>query len=73
VWQLPGICSQDFRLLVRFQAPHRESKLTLPSDNAGILGITVSSHKTLIGSGSAGVIKGKGIRIVSGANNIIIQ
>ncbi|KAM0717609.1 hypothetical protein Q7P37_007461 [Cladosporium fusiforme] len=42
-------------------------------DNAGLLGITVNSKKTLIGEGSKGVIKGKGLRIVSGANNIIIQ
>ncbi|KAJ5107330.1 hypothetical protein N7456_004005 [Penicillium angulare] len=42
-------------------------------DNAGILGITVTSDKTLLGSGSAGIIKGKGLRIVSGASNIIIQ
>ncbi|KAJ5325697.1 hypothetical protein N7541_011479 [Penicillium brevicompactum] len=42
-------------------------------DNAGVLGITVKSNKSLIGSGSAGVIKGKGIRIVSGASNIIVQ
>lgn len=42
-------------------------------DKAGELGITVNSHKTLIGSGSSGVIKGKGLRIVSGASNIIIQ
>ncbi|KAB8262513.1 putative pectin lyase A [Aspergillus pseudonomiae] len=42
-------------------------------DNAGILGITVASDKTLLGSGSSGVIKGKGLRIVSGASNIIIQ
>lgn len=43
------------------------------SDNAGILGITVASHKTLIGEGTSGIIKGKGLRIVSGASNIIIQ
>ncbi|KAM0702280.1 hypothetical protein Q7P35_011190 [Cladosporium inversicolor] len=42
-------------------------------DNAGVLGITVASKKTIIGQGSSGVIKGKGLRIVSGANNIIIQ
>lgn len=42
-------------------------------DNAAILGITVNSNKSLLGSGSAGVIKGKGLRIVSGAENIIIQ
>jgi pectin lyase len=43
------------------------------SDNAGVLGITVKSNKSLLGSGSSGVIKGKGLRIVSGASNIIIQ
>ncbi|KAL2870525.1 polysaccharide lyase family 1 protein [Aspergillus lucknowensis] len=42
-------------------------------DNAGTLGITVNSDKTLLGEGDAGVIKGKGLRIVSGASNIIIQ
>ncbi|KAL2817677.1 pectin lyase A [Aspergillus cavernicola] len=42
-------------------------------DNAGSLGITVNSDKTLLGQGDAGVIKGKGLRIVSGASNIIIQ
>ncbi|KAF4764910.1 hypothetical protein N7455_004475 [Penicillium solitum] len=42
-------------------------------DNAGTLGITVKSNKSIVGSGSAGVIKGKGLRIVSGANNVIIQ
>ncbi|KAL4901209.1 pectin lyase B [Aspergillus multicolor] len=42
-------------------------------DNAGVLGITVKSNKSLVGEGSAGVIKGKGLRIVSGASNIIIQ
>jgi pectate lyase len=38
-----------------------------------VLGITVNSKKTLLGQGSAGVIKGKGLRIVGGASNIIIQ
>ncbi|KAJ5802696.1 uncharacterized protein N7503_005146 [Penicillium pulvis] len=42
-------------------------------DNAGILGITVASDKTLLGEGTAGIIKGRGLRIVSGAENIIIQ
>ncbi|KAL4800895.1 pectin lyase A [Aspergillus venezuelensis] len=42
-------------------------------DNAGTLGITVNSDKTIIGEGSAGVIKGKGLRLVSGTSNVIIQ
>ncbi|KAK7726582.1 hypothetical protein SLS63_007551 [Diaporthe eres] len=32
-----------------------------------------NSNKSLVGSGSAGIIKGKGLKIVSGASNIIIQ
>lgn len=35
--------------------------------------IIVKSNKSLVGEGSSGVIKGKGLRIVSGATNIIIQ
>jgi pectin lyase len=48
-------------------------KVSVTYDKAGILGITVASDKTLLGQGSAGIIKGKGLRIVSGAKNIIIQ
>ncbi|KUI66091.1 putative pectin lyase A [Cytospora mali] len=40
---------------------------------AATLGIPITSDKTLIGSGSSGVIKGRGIRIVSGASNVIVQ
>ncbi|KAI1635366.1 putative pectin lyase [Biscogniauxia mediterranea] len=42
-------------------------------DAAGVLGITVASDKTLIGEGTSGVIKGKGLRMVNGVQNIIIQ
>lgn len=42
-------------------------------DNAATLGIVVKSNKSLIGVGSGGILKGKGLRIVSGASNIIIQ
>ena len=42
-------------------------------DKAGVLGMTIGSNKSLIGQGSKGVIKGKGVRIVSGAKNVIIQ
>ncbi|PYH49600.1 polysaccharide lyase family 1 protein [Aspergillus saccharolyticus JOP 1030-1] len=42
-------------------------------DNAGILGITVGSNKSIIGVGTTGVIKGRGLRLVSGAENVIIQ
>lgn len=40
-------------------------------DNAGVLGITVGSNKSLIGKSGA-TIKGKGLRLV-GASNVILQ
>lgn len=47
--------------------------MSVSYDNAGVLGITVTSNKSLVGkSGSAATIKGKGIRIVE-ASNVIIQ
>ncbi|KAI9162828.1 Pectin lyase 1 [Paramyrothecium foliicola] len=42
-------------------------------DKAGITGITVGSNKSLVGKGSSGVIRGKGLRIRGGVSNIIIQ
>ncbi len=49
------------------------AKVTVKYDKAGILGITVGSNKSLIGVGTKGIIKGKGLRMVSGAKNVIIQ
>jgi pectin lyase len=48
-------------------------KVSVRYDKAGLLGITIKSNKSLIGVGNKGVIKGKGVRIVSGASNVIIQ
>jgi pectin lyase len=36
-------------------------------------GITVASNKTLIGEGSSGVLRGKGLHMINGVSNIIIQ
>lgn len=47
-------------------------KVNVKYDKAGVLGIKVGSNKSLIGVGSKGVIRGKGLRIV-GAKNVIIQ
>ncbi|KAI1308112.1 pectin lyase fold/virulence factor [Xylaria venustula] len=49
------------------------AKVSVTYDQAGVLGITVKSNKSLVGVGSSGIIIGKGLRIVSGATNIIIQ
>ncbi|OTB09232.1 polysaccharide lyase family 1 protein [Hypoxylon sp. CI-4A] len=46
---------------------------TVTYDVAGVEGITVNSDKTIIGVGSSGVIKGKGLRFVNGVSNIIVQ
>ncbi|CEL60944.1 pectate lyase, putative [Rhizoctonia solani AG-1 IB] len=48
------------------------SKSTVTYKKAGVSAITVGSNKTLLGKGTAGGIKGKGLRI-AGGNNIIIQ
>ncbi|KAL1608566.1 hypothetical protein SLS60_003510 [Paraconiothyrium brasiliense] len=42
-------------------------------DKAGISGLTVGSNKSIIGVGSKGVLRGKGLRIANGAKNVIIQ
>lgn len=42
-------------------------------DKAGIAGLTVGSNKSIIGVGSKGVLRGKGLRISNGAKNVIIQ
>lgn len=42
-------------------------------DAAAITSINLGSNKSIVGVGSAGVIRGKGLRIANGAKNIIIQ
>lgn len=42
-------------------------------DNAATLAIKVGSNKSIVGVGSSGVLKGKGLRVVGGAQNVIIQ
>ncbi|KAG8762707.1 hypothetical protein FRC11_007940 [Ceratobasidium sp. 423] len=49
-----------------------DTESTVTYKQAGINAITVGSNKTLLGKGSAGGIKGKGLR-VAGGSNIIIQ
>lgn len=48
-------------------------KVTITYDKAGMLGITVNSNKSIVGQGNKGIIKGKGLRMVNGVRNIIIQ
>lgn len=42
-------------------------------DTAAKTPIDVASHKTIIGVGNKGIIKGKGLRFRGGATNIIVQ
>jgi pectin lyase len=53
--------------------PEAPSISSITYDAAGTLGITVGSDKSIIGDGSKGIIKGKGLRIVNGAQNVILQ
>lgn len=46
---------------------------TCSYDKAGIEGVNVGSNKSIVGVGSAGVIRGKGLRLQGGASNVIIQ
>ncbi|SPO06292.1 probable pectin lyase precursor [Cephalotrichum gorgonifer] len=48
-------------------------KVSVKYDNAAVLGITVKSNKSIVGVGSKGILVGKGLRLVSGAKNVIIQ
>ncbi|PWW74910.1 Polysaccharide Lyase Family 1 protein [Tuber magnatum] len=45
----------------------------LKYDKAGTTFIEVKSNKSIVGKGSAGVIRGIGLRIANGASNVIIQ
>ncbi|KAL4770730.1 pectin lyase fold/virulence factor [Aspergillus nidulans var. acristatus] len=42
-------------------------------DNAGPSPLDVGSNKSIVGVGSAGVIRGKGLRLRGGVSNVIIQ
>ncbi|KAF1363893.1 polysaccharide lyase family 1 protein [Lizonia empirigonia] len=42
-------------------------------DSAALTPINVSSNKSIVGEGSKGVIRGKGIRFANGAQNVIVQ
>lgn len=42
-------------------------------DEAAMEGINVASDKSIVGVGSAGVIRGKGLRLVNDVSNVIIQ
>ncbi|KAH7190075.1 pectin lyase fold/virulence factor [Fusarium oxysporum] len=48
-------------------------KVNIKYDKAGLNPIMVGSNKSIIGVGSKGVIKGKGLRLANGVKNVIIQ
>lgn len=48
-------------------------KTTCSYDYAGTSSISVASNKSIVGVGDSGVIRGKGLRFVYGASNIIVQ
>lgn len=46
---------------------------TVTYDKAATIPLMVSSDKTVLGIGKVGVIRGKGLRIAGGTNNVILQ
>ncbi|KAI0490846.1 pectin lyase fold/virulence factor [Xylaria cf. heliscus] len=50
-----------------------ETRITATYNPEATSGLTVASNKAIIGSGSSGTIKGKGLRIASGSKNVIVQ
>ncbi|EKD14523.1 uncharacterized protein L3040_000044 [Drepanopeziza brunnea f. sp. 'multigermtubi'] len=67
----PGNGGQDAINGANWCADKPEIEVTY--DKAGIKGIDVASHKTILGIGSEGVLRGKGLRMVKGVENVIIQ
>ncbi|EWZ00025.1 hypothetical protein FOYG_03937 [Fusarium oxysporum NRRL 32931] len=51
----------------------QEQLVNIKYDKAGLNSITVGSNKSIVGVGSKGVIKGKGLRLANGVSNVIIQ
>ncbi|KAI6711003.1 pectin lyase [Diplocarpon mali] len=49
------------------------SEIPVTYDKAGFSAINVGSNKSIIGIGSAAVIRGKGLRMANNAKNVIIQ
>ncbi|KAM0226819.1 hypothetical protein ACHAPO_012061 [Fusarium lateritium] len=48
-------------------------KVSVKYDNAALNPILVGSNKSLVGVGSKGIIKGKGLYIAKGVKNVIVQ
>lgn len=77
-WLLLSSIQQIANALSRLQwcTNYQASSPTVSSlkyDKAGWNAIKVQSNKSLVGQGSAGVIKGKGVYMANGVKNIIIQ
>ncbi|PBP23007.1 pectin lyase A precursor [Diplocarpon rosae] len=49
------------------------TEISVTYDKAGVSAINVGSNKSIIGVGSAGVIRGKGLRVSNSTKNVIIQ
>ncbi|KAJ5385830.1 hypothetical protein N7509_008371 [Penicillium cosmopolitanum] len=47
--------------------------LTCTYDKAALEGIDVASNKSIVGVGSSGILRGKGLRIRNGVSNVIVQ
>ncbi|EUC64278.1 pectin lyase [Rhizoctonia solani AG-3 Rhs1AP] len=76
-WTCSGSDSGQVQVAIDFNGwceehePNAE-KISVTYDKAGTTSILVGSNKTLLGKGTAGAIKGKGLRIAN-ARNVIIR
>ena len=49
------------------------TSISVTYDKAGVSPIDLGSNKSIVGVGSKGVIRGKGLRVANGSKNVIIQ
>lgn len=72
-----GISSSSlpFPLSIPTKSPrcNGQPAVSVTYDKAGLTAINVASNKSIVGVGSSGIIRGKGLRMANGAQNVIIQ
>lgn len=69
----PGAGGQDAINGASWCTKYNHPPISVTYDKAGVSGLTVGSNKSLVGVGSKGVIRGKGLRMANGVKNVIIQ
>ncbi|KAG8688698.1 hypothetical protein FRC11_004949 [Ceratobasidium sp. 423] len=68
----PWSCTPNPQLIIQSDSCGSNPAITATYKKAGVSGIRVKSNKTILGKGTSGWIKGKGL-LLSGVSNVIIQ